>query len=113
MPNFAVQEICSGITPSPKERRWEEWMGFPAMRMVNGYFPLLYKPGLGFDTDEAKLARLPFGACAISYGPSRVPGSRLMADSDQEETRRLRMRARPISKPVPGIPRERVIRGGV
>jgi galactonate dehydratase len=60
MPNFAVQEICSGVTPGPKERLWEEWMGFPAMRMVNGYFPLPDKPGLGFDIDEAKLARLPF-----------------------------------------------------
>jgi galactonate dehydratase len=60
MPNFAVQEICSGIEPSPKEQLWEEWMGFPAMRMVNGYFPLPDKPGLGFDIDEAKLARLPF-----------------------------------------------------
>jgi galactonate dehydratase len=60
MPNFAVQEICSGVEPGPKERLWEEWMGFPAMRMVNGYFPLPDKPGLGFDIDEAKLARLPF-----------------------------------------------------
>jgi galactonate dehydratase len=60
MPNFAVQEICSGVAPSPKERLWEEWMGFPAMRMVNGYFPLPEKPGLGFEIDEAKLARLPF-----------------------------------------------------
>ena len=60
MPNFAVQEICSGVTPTAKERLWEEWMGFPAMRMVKGYFPLPDKPGLGFDIDEAKLARLPF-----------------------------------------------------
>jgi galactonate dehydratase len=60
MPNFAVQEICSGVTPTAKERLWEEWMGFPAMRMVNGYFPLPDKPGLGFEIDEAKLARLPF-----------------------------------------------------
>jgi galactonate dehydratase len=60
MPNFAVQEICSGVTPGAKERLWEEWMGFPAMRMVNGYFPLPDKPGLGFEIDEAKLARLPF-----------------------------------------------------
>jgi len=60
MPNFAVQEICSGVTPGAKERLWEEWMGFPTMRMVNGYFPLPDKPGLGFEIDEAKLARLPF-----------------------------------------------------
>jgi len=60
MPNFAVQEVCSGVTPTAKERLWEEWMGFPAMRMVKGHFPLPDKPGLGFDIDEAKLARLPF-----------------------------------------------------
>jgi galactonate dehydratase len=60
IPNFAVQEICSGVNPTAKERLWEEWMGFPAMRMVNGYFPLPTKPGLGFDIDEAKLAKLPF-----------------------------------------------------
>jgi galactonate dehydratase len=60
IPNFAVQEICSGVNPTAKERLWEEWMGFPAMRMVNGYFPLPTKPGLGFDIDETKLAKLPF-----------------------------------------------------
>ena len=60
IPNFAVQEICSGVTPAAKELLWQEWMGFPAMRMVNGYFPLPTKPGLGFDIDEAKIAKLPF-----------------------------------------------------
>jgi galactonate dehydratase len=60
IPNFAVQEICSGVTPTAKELLWQEWMGFPAMRMVNGYFPLPTKPGLGFDIDEAKIAKLPF-----------------------------------------------------
>jgi galactonate dehydratase len=30
------------------------------MRMVNGYFPLPTRPGLGFDIDEERLARLPF-----------------------------------------------------
>lgn len=60
MPNFAVQEICSRVTPGAKERLWEEWMGFPAMRMVKGYFPLPDKPGLGFEVDESRLARLPF-----------------------------------------------------
>ena len=60
LPNFAVQEICSGVEPTDKERLWEEWMGFPAMRMVNGYFPLPDAPGLGFEIDEAALAKLPF-----------------------------------------------------
>ena len=51
MPNFLVQEICSGVAPGPKEKIWEEWLGFPAMRMVNGRFPLSERPGLGFDLD--------------------------------------------------------------
>ena len=32
--NFLVQEICSGVEPTRKEKIWEEWLGFPAMRMV-------------------------------------------------------------------------------
>ncbi len=61
MPNFTVQEICSGVEPAPKEQLWEEFLGFPAMRMVNGYFPLPTKPGLGIEVDEAVLAKYPFG----------------------------------------------------
>ena len=30
------------------------------MRMVNGYFPLPEKPGLGFDLAEKDLAKYPF-----------------------------------------------------
>ena len=40
---------------------WEEWLGFPAMRMVNGRFPLSQKPGLGFELTEAALKKYPFG----------------------------------------------------
>jgi galactonate dehydratase len=60
-PNFLVQEICSGVQPEAKEKVWEEWLGFPAMRMVNGRFPLPEKPGLGFELTEAALAKYPFG----------------------------------------------------
>jgi len=60
MPNFVVQEICSGIEPGPKEKIWEEWLGFPPMRMQNGYFPLPDKPGLGIELSEAALAKYPF-----------------------------------------------------
>jgi galactonate dehydratase len=60
MPNFLVQEICSGVQPGMQEKVWEEWLGFPAMRMVNGRFPLPDKPGLGFDLTEAALAKYPF-----------------------------------------------------
>ncbi len=59
-PNFIVQEICSGVVPERKEKIWEEWLGFPAMRMVNGYFPLPEKPGLGIDLSEDALAKYPF-----------------------------------------------------
>jgi galactonate dehydratase len=61
MPNFVVQEICSGVEPGEKERLWEDWLGFPAMRMVDGYFPLPEGPGLGIDLDEEKISRFPFG----------------------------------------------------
>lgn len=61
MPNFLVQEICSGVIPEMKEKVWEEWLGFPAMRMVNGRFPLPEKPGLGFELKEESLKKYPFG----------------------------------------------------
>lgn len=61
MPNFVVQEICGQVKPSAADKVWEEWFGFPAMRMVNGRFPLSEKPGLGFELSEASLAKYPFG----------------------------------------------------
>ena len=61
MPNFLVQEVCSGVQPDANNKVWEEWLGFPAMRMVNGRFPLPEKPGLGFDLTEAALKKYPFG----------------------------------------------------
>ena len=61
MPNFLVQEICSGVEIGPNEKVWHEWLGFPAMRMVNGRFPLPEKPGLGFELKEESLKKYPFG----------------------------------------------------
>ncbi len=61
VPNFLVQEVCSGVQPAMKEKVWEEWLGFPAMRMVEGRFPLPDKTGLGFDLSEAALEKYPFG----------------------------------------------------
>ena len=61
MPNFLVQEICSGVEPGLNEKVWAEWLGFPAMRMVNGRFPLSEKPGLGFELKEESLKKYPFG----------------------------------------------------
>ena len=60
MPNFLVQEICSGAELTFKEKLWEDWLSFPAMRMVDGYFPLPEKPGLGFEINETALAKNPF-----------------------------------------------------
>jgi galactonate dehydratase len=65
MPNFLVQEICSGVEPGPKEKLWEEWLGFPAMRMKDGRFPLAEKPGLGIELSEAALAKHPFGGTKL------------------------------------------------
>jgi galactonate dehydratase len=61
MPNFLVQEICGGVNPSSTDKIWQDWLGFPAMRMVRGRFPLPEKPGLGFDLTEEALAKYPFG----------------------------------------------------
>jgi galactonate dehydratase len=61
MPNFVIQEICGQVKPNAADKVWEEWFGFPAMRMVNGRFPLSEKPGLGFELSEASLAKFPFG----------------------------------------------------
>ncbi|BDC52122.1 galactonate dehydratase [Bryobacterales bacterium F-183] len=60
MPNFMVQEICSGVVAGEKEKIWQEWFGFPAMRMVNGKFPLPTKPGLGFELREQDVAKFKF-----------------------------------------------------
>ena len=60
MPNFLVQEVCSGVEVGPKEKIWQEWLGFPAMRMVDGHFPLPEKPGLGIELSEKALGKYPF-----------------------------------------------------
>jgi galactonate dehydratase len=61
MPNFLIQEVCSGVEPALNEKVWEEWLGFPAQRMVNGRYPLSEKPGLGFDLSEEAFKKYPFG----------------------------------------------------
>ena len=61
MPKFPIQEICSGVELQPKDKVWQEWLGFPAMRMVNGKFPLSEKPGLGFELKAESLKKYPFG----------------------------------------------------
>jgi galactonate dehydratase len=61
MPNFVVQEVCGQINPGATDKVRQEWLGFPAMRMVDGRFPLAQEPGLGFDLTEQALAKYPFG----------------------------------------------------
>jgi galactonate dehydratase len=60
MPNFLIQECCGQAVPQTRDKVWEEWFGFPAMRMVNGKYPLPEKPGLGFDLTEDALKKYPF-----------------------------------------------------
>lgn len=60
MPNFLIQETCSGLQASARDKVWEEWFGFPVMRMVDGRFPLPQKPGLGFELSEEVLKRFAF-----------------------------------------------------
>src|SRR5580700_11233326 len=59
-PNFLAQEICGFVDGGEKMRVWEDLMGFPAMRMVEGRYPLPTKPGLGVDINEEALKRYPF-----------------------------------------------------
>ena len=59
--NFLIQECCGNIVPQARDKIWAEWFGFPAMRMVNGKYPLPDKPGLGFDLSEESLSKYPFG----------------------------------------------------
>jgi galactonate dehydratase len=61
MPNFVVQEIWGQVKPGTADKIWEEWFGFPAMRMVDGRFPLATKPGSDLILSEASLAKFPFG----------------------------------------------------
>ena len=61
IPNFLIQECCGQAVPQVRDKVWEEWFGFPAMRMVNGKYPLPDKPGLGFELSEEALKKYPFG----------------------------------------------------
>jgi len=84
-PNFLAQEICGFVDAGEKNRVWEDLMGFPAMRMVDGRYSLPTRPGLGVDINEEALKRYPFqgtrpfamafhedGAVAPLYGGRRT-----------------------------------------
>ena len=60
-PNF----LGAGDLRAGQRRRNEQGvggglLGFPAMRMVDGRYPMLPKPGLGFEVSEDALKRYPF-----------------------------------------------------
>jgi galactonate dehydratase len=59
-PNFLAQEICGAVQSKEINSVWQDLMGFPAMRMVDGRYPLPEKPGLGFELQEATLKKYPF-----------------------------------------------------
>lgn len=59
-PNFLAQEICGFVDAGEKGRVWEDLTGFPAMRMVNGRYPLPKGIGLGVNISEAALKKYPF-----------------------------------------------------
>jgi galactonate dehydratase len=60
IPNFLCQEICGAVQSREINAVWEDIMGFPAMRMVDGRYPLPQKPGLGFEIQESVLKKYPF-----------------------------------------------------
>ena len=60
IPNFLAQEICGFVEAREMNRVWEDLLGFPAMRMVDGRYPLPQKPGLGCEVSEAALKKYPF-----------------------------------------------------
>jgi len=59
-----VQEICGQIQPGATDNIREEWLGFPAMRIVDGRFPLAQKPGLAFELSEASWQSTRLPGCA-------------------------------------------------
>jgi galactonate dehydratase len=59
-PNFLAQEICGFVDAGEKGKVWEDLTGFPAMRMVEGRYPLPTGNGLGVNINEAALKKYPF-----------------------------------------------------
>ena len=54
------QLFVAGTVPQARDKVWEEWFGFPVVRMVNGKYRLPDKPGLGFELTEDDLKKYPF-----------------------------------------------------
>jgi galactonate dehydratase len=60
IPNLLVQEICGAVQSGERDKVWQDLLGFPAMRMVDGRYPLPDKPGFGFELNEEALKKYPF-----------------------------------------------------
>ena len=60
IPNFLAQEICGFVQAREMNKVWEDLLGFPAMRVVEGRYPLTTKPGLGVEVSEAALKKYAF-----------------------------------------------------
>ena len=54
-------ECCGNIVPQSRDKVGSSGLGFPAMRMVNGKYPLTEKSRLGFDLTKEALTKYPFG----------------------------------------------------
>ena len=61
MPNFLVQEICSGVQPGRQGKGLGGVARISGHAHGDGRFPLPDKPGLGFELSEAALKKYPFG----------------------------------------------------
>jgi galactonate dehydratase len=52
LPNFLCQEICRAVQSKEINSVWEDIMGFQAMRMVDGRYPLRRSPA--WDSKSSK-----------------------------------------------------------
>ncbi len=78
----AVYQLLGGPTRNQaralaqtRDKVWEAWFGFPAMRMVNGKYPLPEKPGLGFELSEDALKKCSFAGTRPMSRVSHTDGS--------------------------------------
>ena len=88
-PNFLAQEICGFVDAGELNRVWEDLLGFPAMRMIDGRYPLPARPGLGIDINEAALKEIsvPWHA-PLPSGLPRGWFARFVMSRPKERTRR-------------------------
>ena len=74
-PNFLAQEICGLVDAGEMNKVWEDLLGFPAMRMVDGRYPMLTEAGPRLRGQRGRAEALPVPGHAPV--PDRVPRRRL------------------------------------